>query len=208
MNAVDFAEIERKYEVDAASVLPSLQDLPGVTWVDAPVEQSLDAVYFDTADLTLAAHRITLRRRTGGDDAGWHLKLPSGVEGRAPDERPEVHEPLGTDPELVPAGLQQRVRIYVRDRVLVPIVRLRNHRIVHVLRGDNGAVLAGTRYVGRGAYDDDASRVGARRSRRRALDDVSRSVSLCGPIGRCIWLAGHRIRFVHRRGDRLECRPN
>ncbi len=142
MNAVDFAEIERKYEVDAASVLPSLQDLPGVTWVDAPVEQSLDAVYFDTADLTLAAHRITLRRRTGGDDAGWHLKLPSGVEGRGPDERREVHEPLGTDPELVPAGLQQRVRIYVRDRVLVPIVRLRNHRIVHVLRGDNGAVLA------------------------------------------------------------------
>ena len=58
MNAVDFAEVERKYDVDAASVLPSLRDLPGVTWVDAPVEQSLDAVYFDTADLALAAHRI------------------------------------------------------------------------------------------------------------------------------------------------------
>ena len=142
MNAVDFAEIERKYDVDAASVLPPLQDLPGVTWVDAPIEQSLDAVYYDTADLTLAAHRITLRRRTGGDDAGWHLKLPSGVEGRGPDERREVHEPLGSDPELVPAGLQQRVRVLVRDQVLVPVVRLRNHRIVHVLRGETGAVLA------------------------------------------------------------------
>ncbi|MDY7557257.1 CYTH domain-containing protein [Cryobacterium sp. 10C3] len=142
MNAVDFSEVERKYDVDAASVLPPLHELPGVTWVDAPVDQSLDAVYFDTADLTLAAHRITLRRRTGGDDAGWHLKLPSGVDGRGPDERREVHEPLGSDPELVPAGLQQRVRVLVRDRVLVPVVRLRNHRIVHVLRGDNGAVLA------------------------------------------------------------------
>ena len=142
MNAVGFAEIERKYDVDPASVLPPLRDLPGVTWVDPPVEQSLDAVYFDTADLTLAAHRITLRRRTGGDDAGWHLKLPSGVEGRGPDERREVHEPLGSDPELVPAGLQQRVRVHVRDRVLVPVVRLRNQRIVHVLRGENGAVLA------------------------------------------------------------------
>ncbi|MEB0307248.1 CYTH domain-containing protein, partial [Cryobacterium sp. 10I1] len=64
MNAVDFSEVERKYDVDAASVLPPLHELPGVTWVDAPVDQSLDAVYFDTADLTLAAHRITLRRRT------------------------------------------------------------------------------------------------------------------------------------------------
>ncbi|WBM79647.1 CYTH and CHAD domain-containing protein [Cryobacterium breve] len=142
MNAVDFSEVERKYDVDAASVLPPLQDLPGVTWVDAPVEHSLDAVYFDTADLTLAAHRITLRRRTGGDDAGWHLKLPSGVDGRGPDERREVHEPLGSDPELVPAGLQDRVRVLVRDGVLVPVVRLRNHRIVHVLRGETGAVLA------------------------------------------------------------------
>ncbi|CAM5658801.1 hypothetical protein SMICM304S_11390 [Streptomyces microflavus] len=49
----------------------------------------LDAVYYDTADLRLAADSLTLRRRTGGADEGWHLKFPvaTGI-------RDELHEPL------------------------------------------------------------------------------------------------------------------
>jgi hypothetical protein len=39
-------------------------------------------VYFDTSDLRLLRAGVTLRRRTGGPDEGWHLKLPAGADSR------------------------------------------------------------------------------------------------------------------------------
>ncbi|QCB98940.1 CYTH domain-containing protein [Arthrobacter sp. PAMC25564] len=72
----DELEVERKYDAAASDPLPPLQSLPGVDHIGPPEQQDLDAVYFDTAELALAARRITLRRRAGGSDAGWHLKLP------------------------------------------------------------------------------------------------------------------------------------
>lgn len=122
-------EIEQKFAVDEATPLPLLHELPGVDRVEQPVEHRLEAVYFDTKDLVLAANHITLRRRTGGDDAGWHLKLPEGSDGRR-----EIREPLGEDPELVPRPLLQWVRVYVRDEALAPIAKLQTRRIVHRLR--------------------------------------------------------------------------
>ena len=77
-------EVERKYDVGPDAVVP---DLPGAA---EPVEHDLVATYYDTPDLRLQDARITLRRRTGGVDEGWHLKLPG--EG---DARVEVHAPLG-----------------------------------------------------------------------------------------------------------------
>ena len=53
-------------------------------------ESDLSATYYDTADLRLLRSRMTLRRRRGGSDAGWHLKLPAGA-----DSRDEVRHPLG-----------------------------------------------------------------------------------------------------------------
>ena len=77
--------------------------------------QQLDAVYFDTPGRDLAAHKVTLRRRTGGPDAGWHLKLPAG-----PDARTEVREPLGAAADDdVPEALRDIVLAIVRDRPLV-----------------------------------------------------------------------------------------
>lgn len=130
-------EIERKYSVDEATLLPSLHNLPGVRRIEQPVEHQLEAVYFDTEDLVLAARRMTLRRRAGGDDDGWHLKLPLG-----PDERREIHEPLGVDPEIVPEPLMQSVRVYVRTGTLAPVARLRTRRILHRLRSSEDHVLA------------------------------------------------------------------
>ncbi|MGH3480415.1 MAG: CYTH domain-containing protein, partial [Nocardioidaceae bacterium] len=75
-------EVERKYDAAPEARLPDLTRLPGVAGVAEPEQYDLDAVYFDTADLALARGRITLRRRTGGHDAGWHLKLPAGTPGR------------------------------------------------------------------------------------------------------------------------------
>jgi len=71
-----FREVECKFSVGDGFSMPDLT-LTG-TQVTAMPAISLSATYYDTDDLRLARHGVTLRRRTGGDDAGWHVKLPVG----------------------------------------------------------------------------------------------------------------------------------
>ncbi len=127
-------EIERKFDVEDDAPLPALEDVPGVEGVDTPVEFHLEAEYFDTEDLRLTSQRITLRRRTGGEDAGWHLKLPAG-----PDERHEHHAPLGRT-STVPKALLKLVRVHTRDSALVPVARLDTRRVVRRLRDQDGVL--------------------------------------------------------------------
>ena len=101
-------ETERKYDVDAGFVLPDLAGPGGAVSMAPPEVQQLAATYYDTDDLRLIGAHITLRRRTGGDDAGWHIKLPVGG-----DTRREVHFPLG------PAGALGSRRDRRRGRPLV-----------------------------------------------------------------------------------------
>lgn len=136
-----------KYDVGDGDELPALASLPGVGRVGAPEDEALDAVYFDTAALALASRRITLRRRTGGHDAGWHLKLPVGV-----GERREFTAALGEDPQAVPRRLRQLVQVHVRDEDLIPVARLKTRRTTLRLFAADGTALA--------AFSDD--RVGSR----------------------------------------------
>jgi CHAD domain-containing protein len=137
-------ERERKYEGDAAAALPALADSPPATGngsvsAVAADSESLRAVYYDTPDLRLLARRITLRRRTGGHDAGWHLKLP-GADGA----RLELHLPLEAStstadpdaPQKVPPEFLARVRAYVRDVRLAPVARLATERRRTLLTDD------------------------------------------------------------------------
>ena len=122
-------EKERKFDglVDAA--FPALDGLPGVAEVSDPGVEDLDAVYYDTVGLRLLEHGVTLRRRTGGHDAGWHLKLPAG-----PDQRREVQLPLSAGaPGRVPRVLTQRTQAYARGEKLVPIVHLHTRRLRRLL---------------------------------------------------------------------------
>ncbi len=130
-------EVELKFDVDEAIALPSLLDVESVAALEQPVEQHLEATYFDTPDLRLAQAGITLRRRTGGSDDGWHLKLP-----KAKNERLEVHRPLGRAIRTVPKPLAGLVRAYVRDQQLGPVATLSTRRIVHRLLDHEGGVLA------------------------------------------------------------------
>ncbi len=130
-------EVERKYDVEPAFRLPDLGGLPGVHAVAAPHEQELSATYFDTPDLRLASHSVTLRRRTGGDDAGWHLKLPV-----ADGEREEVRLPLGRAVRTPPRELRTRVEAYLRGGPLVPVVGLATRRTAYRLLGEDDRVLA------------------------------------------------------------------
>ncbi|MGY5133389.1 CYTH and CHAD domain-containing protein [Streptomyces nigrescens] len=127
-------EIERKYEVDNDTQLPDLAGIGPVAAVAEAGTEDLDALYYDTTGLSLAADGITLRRRTGGRDAGWHLKLPV-----APGVRDEVRAPLSDVP---PPELTALVRSRALDQELVPVVRLRTRRTVRVLRDAAGTPLA------------------------------------------------------------------
>ena len=130
-----YSEVERKFDVDPGALLPDLSG--AAVAVSEGVESQLDATYFDTADTRLARQRITLRRRTGGDDAGWHLKLPAGQ-----DERTEVRLPLGRATRTVPRALAREVRALVRDRPLIPIAVLHTTRIERRLLDADGDTLA------------------------------------------------------------------
>ncbi|MFE9044048.1 CHAD domain-containing protein [Streptomyces sp. NPDC007818] len=127
-------EIERKYEATAETRLPDLTRAAGVASVTGEGVTALDAVYYDTADLRLAADSLTLRRRTGGRDAGWHLKFPvaAGV-------RDEIAAPLS---ETLPPSLAELLRSRLRHTEVVPVVRLRSSRDVRHLRDADGTILA------------------------------------------------------------------
>ncbi|MFD3514550.1 CHAD domain-containing protein [Streptomyces sp. NPDC058657] len=135
-------EIERKYEATTTTPgeeprLPDLTKAAGVSSVRDEGVKELDALYYDTADLALAAHATTLRRRTGGEDAGWHLKLPV-----SPDVRDEIRAPLGADGAGVPRALDALVRARTRGAPLLPTVRVKSSRRVRHLLDAAGQTLA------------------------------------------------------------------
>jgi CHAD domain-containing protein len=130
-------EVERKYDIEPGHPLPSLVDADGTLTVTEPVEITLEAVYFDTPDLRLARRGTTLRRRTGGEDEGWHLKLPAGR-----DSRTELRAPLDGARESVPDPLVREVRVLARNSPLVPVAIVGTNRIERHLLDAGGGDLA------------------------------------------------------------------
>lgn len=138
-------ESELKFAIGADEPLPALGELVEV----GPVrEEHLRAVYLDTQTLHLVRHRITLRRREGGGDAGWHLKSP-----RPDGSRLEVHAPLGDGPGRlrVPQALREEVLATLGhalpegpDGALLPAAVLVTHRLeVDLLDPDQPDVVLG-----------------------------------------------------------------
>ncbi|UVE95189.1 CYTH and CHAD domain-containing protein [Dietzia sp. B32] len=135
MTINETVEVESKFEVDEHTPLPTVDALAPLV-ADVPVQHQLSATYYDTADLSLTRHKVTLRRRTGGDDEGWHLKLP------ARGGRVELQAPLGDgDPrdDVVPPEFLSAVAGVVRRRPLEPVARIDNRRQVLTLRDPDGA---------------------------------------------------------------------
>ena len=112
-------ETETKFDAPAGAGLPSLDRLPQVAAVSGPEQQRLEAQYYDTGDLRLLRAGITLRQRSGGGDAGWHLKLPLGD-----GTRREIRRPLNGDVRSVPAELASLVRVHTRGAPLRPVARM------------------------------------------------------------------------------------
>lgn len=130
-------EIESKFDVDGVTAIDGWEAIAGVAAVGEPVEQQLDAQYFDTADLRLVRAGIGLRRRVGGEDSGWHLKIE-----RSRGERLEVRRPLGRSSARIPKALRDLIVVHGRDHELAPVARLQTRRVVHRLIGATGEAVA------------------------------------------------------------------
>jgi CHAD domain-containing protein len=129
-------EIEDKFDVPVDFEIPELDDVRGCAEAVGPAIHQLVALYFDTPDLRLAAHGITLRRRRGGADAGWHLKLP-----KAKGVRQEITHKLTRSAKIVPVELAELVLAYTRGASLAAIAELATRRSVTLLRDPAGNTL-------------------------------------------------------------------
>lgn len=165
-------EIERKYAVEGERALPSLDGIgqtAGVAEVTTLEPFTLVAVYFDTAEHALARARIALRRREGGHDAGWHVKLPA-AEGRT-----ELQWPLGSgDPSEVPDEVADTVRVHVRDHGLTPLARIVTTRHVTELRDAEGGLVAEI-------ADDTVQATDARQGTARVWHEWEAELGPAGP---------------------------
>jgi inorganic triphosphatase YgiF len=131
-------ETEQKYDAAADFVLPDLGGREGRGKATGRQRFYLSATYFDTDDLDLIKNKITLRRRVGGPDEGWHLKLPVRK-----DTRQEIRTPLSEgDTGTVPAALAAQVQDVTAGRPLHPIAILDTERTVVTLTGKAGEPLA------------------------------------------------------------------
>jgi CHAD domain-containing protein len=130
-------EWERKFDLAAPTVVPRLAGAGPIAAVTEPRELHLDATYFDTKGFRLARAGITLRRRAGGDDEGWHLKLPIG-----PERREEIHLPLTEARNRVPAELVRLLTARTNGRKLAPIAHLATVRQSSELVDGAGRTLA------------------------------------------------------------------
>ena len=133
----EHVEVERKFEADESLALPDLTGAGAVAAVDGPEEQALEATYYDTPDLRLLRSRVTLRRRTGGADAGWHVKLP-GANG----SRRELHQPLGRAARTAPRSVTGPVLGLLGTAAAEPVATIATRRVVHRLLDEQGRVLA------------------------------------------------------------------
>jgi len=127
-------EREDKFDVDLGFVVPELSDLvPDGGRVEVATYR-LENTYYDTPDHDLQRMRLTLRKRVGGPDAGWHLKIPAG---RA---RTEIHSQ--SRGRSVPKALSDPLLGVRRGRDLSPVATITTTRDVLRLLDGAGSMVA------------------------------------------------------------------
>ncbi|MFD9666597.1 CHAD domain-containing protein [Rhodococcus sp. NPDC059968] len=133
---LEVREREDKYEVPSEFAVP---DLAKVLPADGRIERAtatLDSVYYDTGDHDLFRHHVTLRRRSGGSDAGWHLKVP------AEKARTEIQLPPDDNGDSIPAEFADLVAGVALGKPLHPVAMISTVRSVHRLCDRDGTLLA------------------------------------------------------------------
>src|SRR3954451_1759416 len=129
-------EVEHTYDPPPDAVMPDFTRAKGIRAVADPVTVEPQATYFDTEDLALVRAGVSLRRRKGGDDEGWHLKVPAG------DGRDELQLPLSRALRTPPKALRTAAHAWTLGRDLVPVATVTTTRTTYPLLGNDDAVLA------------------------------------------------------------------
>ena len=128
-----YEERELKFDVPDDFRMPSAEVLAGAASGSATPKTStveLASTYYDTADRALLRHRVTLRRREGETDTGWHLKVPHE------DVRTELRLPLAAGDD-VPAQLSDLVAGLALGAPLRPVATVRTTRhLTRIYRSD------------------------------------------------------------------------
>jgi inorganic triphosphatase YgiF len=187
----DHLEIEQKYDADADFVLPRFGTLPelGGRRVADPKRYYLSATYFDTEDFRLNQNKVTLRRRVGGTDEGWHLKLPVRK-----DTRQEKHAPLGEGATgAVPATLASQVQDITAGERLHPVAILDTERTVLTLAARSGEPLleiADDKVTGTRLGGDSSEPLTWREIEVEALSEDPSAARLAEAVGKMLREAG------------------
>src|SRR5512133_827871 len=123
MRAVE--EQEEKFEVDPDWVMPQLERLvPDGGRLDQRVRH-LENTYFDTPGAGLRLFGITLRRRIGGSETGWQLKIPTGTA------RTELQS--GSRAKTLPPALREGVEGLRAGESLDPVAKIVTTRTAYRL---------------------------------------------------------------------------
>lgn len=128
-----FQEHEITFAVKRSWQMPDLSRLqPDGGSAEASTDE-LEATYFDTGQATLQRLGVTLRRRTGGADAGWHLKVADG------SIRTEFQSrSLG---RRLPEALNRRLAGILTGQDLVEVASISTSRHATRLRDRDSAVV-------------------------------------------------------------------
>ncbi len=127
-------ERELKFDVADTWALPDLDRLAPTGGAIEASDVGLESTYFDTDNHDLYDSGLTLRRRTGGTDEGWQLKVPDG------DARTEIRMPLNG--RVAPRELQQLTLGARRGARLRPIAIVRTARDAHLIVDADAVPLA------------------------------------------------------------------
>ena len=126
-------EREDKYDVDSDWVLPQLTELvPDGGRFDQEMRK-LDNTYFDTPGAGLRLFGITLRRRVGGSETGWQLKVPNGTA------RTELQS--GSRAKTLPPALAKGVEGLLAGENLDAVAAMVTTRTAYQLRNADGELV-------------------------------------------------------------------
>lgn len=135
-------EEERKFRVSSDFSLPSFHAVDAALKVDRQPTLEMEAHYFDTEDLALIRWGITLRKREGGVDDGWHAKIP--VPGSNGTVRDELRLPLS---DRIPASLVDVLSPLLMQRDLSERAVVHTRRTPYVLSDTSGSLVDGEALV-------------------------------------------------------------
>jgi inorganic triphosphatase YgiF len=131
-------EVELKLLAPPDFELPLLEGKAGVASASEEPSQQLNATYFDTPDLRLMQHGITLRYRTGeGNGPHWTLKLPANGDLA---RRSELE--FAGEPNQPPAEARNLLFAFLTDKPLAPSAEIRTKRRRWALSDEGGEKLA------------------------------------------------------------------